>query len=118
MTAVSDGYNIWTVERKPVSVHLRESVAAQIRANANAPQESRAGLERGGLLWGRVRDTGEDYYLISIEFAEHLSCDHHVDGCFLHYLHWWVGRSKIFWLHKRNAALLLRHHVWFSEYNP
>jgi protein TonB len=87
VTAVSDGYNIWTVERKPVSVHLRESVAAQIRANANAPQESRAGLERGGLLWGRVRDTGEDYYLISIEFAEHLSCDHtHGEG--------WVPSEK------------------------
>ncbi|HYP05630.1 MAG TPA: TonB family protein [Bryobacteraceae bacterium] len=87
MTAVSDGYNIWTVERKPVSVHLRETVAAQIRAAANAPQEARAGLERGGILWGRVRDTGEDYYLISIEFAEHLACDHtHGEG--------WVPSEK------------------------
>jgi TonB family protein len=74
--AVSEGYHIWTVERKPVSVHLRDSIAAQIRHAANAPQEERAGLERGGILWGRVRDTGENYYLISIEYAECLACDH------------------------------------------
>jgi protein TonB len=74
--AVSEGYHIWTVERKPVSVHLRDSIAAQIRHAANAPQEERAGLERGGILWGRVRDTGENYYLISIEHAECLACDH------------------------------------------
>ena len=86
-TAVSDGYNIWTVERKPVSVHLRESVAAQVRAAANAPAVSPAGVERGGILWGRVRDTGEEYYLISIEYAEHLSCDHsHGEG--------WVPSEK------------------------
>ena len=74
--AVSEGYHIWTVERKPVSVHLRDSIAAQIRHAANAPLEERAGLERGGILWGRVRDTGENYYLISIEYAECLACDH------------------------------------------
>lgn len=81
VTAVSDGYNIWTVERKPVSVHLRESIAAQIRRAANVPKDARCGLERGGILWGRVRDTGENYFLISIEHAEDLSCDHlHGEG--------------------------------------
>ena len=71
-----DGYDIWSVDGKPVSVHLRASVGAFIRASSSAESESGRATECGGILWGRVRDTGENYYIVSIEHAEAVECRH------------------------------------------
>jgi periplasmic protein TonB len=71
---VSDGYEIWSVPGKPVSVHVRSTVAGQIRALANDSADQT--LECGGILWGRVRDAGDGYFLVSIEDAGRLACEH------------------------------------------
>jgi len=74
-SAVSKSYEFWSVEGKPVSIHLRASVAGQIRKLANI-SSGNPPVENGGILWGRIRDTGEGYYLISIEEIDTVSCDH------------------------------------------
>lgn len=73
-TAVSSGYEIWSVPGKPVSVHLRTSVAGQLRQLAS--ESSEKAWESGGILWGRVRDAGDDRFLVSIEHADIFECDH------------------------------------------
>ena len=75
-TALADDYEIWSVEGKPVSGYLRTSVAGQIRAMANATPEGRPEIETGGVLWGRYRQGAENYYIVSIEKADSLDCDH------------------------------------------
>ena len=74
-SAVSESYEFWSVEGKPVSVHLRSSVAGQIRKLANTSSVTPP-VENGGILWGRIRDTGEGYYVISIEEVDTISCNH------------------------------------------
>lgn len=73
---VSDGYEIWSVQGKPVSIHLRCSVAGQIRAMAELQSMAGTPFENGGILWGRVRDVAEEYFIVSIEQADFLPCDH------------------------------------------
>jgi TonB family protein len=58
-----------------VSVHVRAAVAGQIRGLANASSDQPM-LECGGILWGRVRDAGDGFYLVSIEHADSFGCDH------------------------------------------
>ena len=58
--AVSDGYEIWSVPGKPVSVHVRTTVAGQIRSLANESTDQP--VECGGILWGRVRDAGDGVF--------------------------------------------------------
>ncbi len=77
MTAVpDDGYEIWSVDGKPVSIHFRKSAAAQIRSYANIVSEKGSAVENGGVLWGRVRETGEDYYIVTIEQGDLVDCEH------------------------------------------
>lgn len=76
MTAVPDGYEIWSVDGKPVSIHFRKSAAGQIRNYANIVSEKGPAVENGGVLWGRVRDTGADYYIVTIEQADLVDCEH------------------------------------------
>jgi protein TonB len=71
---VSDDYEIWSVPGKPISVHVRSVVAGQIRGLANASPDQT--IECGGILWGRVRDVGDGVYLVSIEHADQLACEH------------------------------------------
>jgi len=73
---LADDYEIWAVENKPVSVHLRAFVAGQIRALANVAPDGRSEIECGGVLWGRVRSGSDNYYIVSIERADSLACDH------------------------------------------
>jgi len=74
-TAVaSSGFEIWSVPGKPVSVHLRTSIAGRVRQLAN--ESSGSAWETGGVLWGRVRDAGDDHFVVSIEQADILECDH------------------------------------------
>jgi periplasmic protein TonB len=75
-SAVSDGYEFWSVQGKPVSIHLRSSVAGQIRAMADVQPVAGIPVENGGILWGRVRDVGEEYFIVSIEQADSIPCDH------------------------------------------
>ena len=71
---MSDGYEIWSVPGKSVSVHVRTRVAGQIRALANDSANQTS--ECGGILWGRIRDAGDGYYLVSIEDASRVACEH------------------------------------------
>jgi TonB family protein len=43
---------------------------------ANIVSEKGPAVENGGVLWGRVRDTGENYYIVTIEQADLLDCEH------------------------------------------
>lgn len=67
-----DGYQIWIVDNKPVSVRLRNGVGRQVRALAG----DMSGFESGGILWGRAQDTGDGHFVVSIERAETVRCEH------------------------------------------
>lgn len=75
-SAVSEGYEIWSVDGKPISVHLRMSAGGQIRYLAEADPGKASPVEIGGILWGRVRDTGESYFIVSVEQADTFECGH------------------------------------------
>lgn len=71
-------YFVWSVDGKPVSVHLNLDTAAALDSMVRDGLASlpRRGLEIGGLLIGRVRHPNPDQYTVSIEDAVLIESEH------------------------------------------
>jgi TonB family protein len=71
-------YFIWSVQSRPVSVHLNLANVAPLNAVAGAGLGTlpRRGLEVGGLLLGRVHNPNDGQYIVSIEKIEPLEIEH------------------------------------------
>lgn len=74
MNRVASEYYLWSLEGKPVSVHLSLDVVHELQPFALHSAGDRP-LEHGGVLLGRVRQVN-DCYIVSVDAAEVVECQH------------------------------------------
>ena len=74
MEPAASEYYIWSLDGKPVSVHLNLKVVHELQPLVQPASGSRA-LEHGGILLGRVRRVN-DCYMVCVDAAEMLTCEH------------------------------------------
>lgn len=74
----AQGYHVWHIPGKSTSLHISHSAVLKLRAAVMAPPvllDGRA-QEIGGLLFGRVRESADDYKIVSVEDFEAVDCEH------------------------------------------
>ena len=74
MDRVASEYYLWSLEGKPVSVHLSLDVVHALQPFGHSSTGDRP-REEGGVLLGRVRQVN-DCYIVSVDAAEVIECQH------------------------------------------
>src|SRR5687768_11507286 len=74
MERVAAEYYLWSLEGKPVSVHLSLDVVHALQPPARYSDGDRP-VEHGGVLLGRVRHVN-DSYIVSVDSVEVIPCEH------------------------------------------